>query len=439
LEITKEDDSLEPIKRILNKTDIAILDWQMHGDSGNKAIELLLSILDNSQKAELRLIIIYTEEQTYASILPDIILPRLLDIDIKNGILDKSNCKYLNGHTKIVVLKKENGIKTDFSVSDEELPERIIEEFTDITEGLVSNTALKAVSTVRRNTHNLLAIFNKDLDAAFFNHRAFLETPSDSQLHVVNWIADEIKDTLYFNNVSKEMGLDNIKLSLNSTEIDEYPIFDKHGIEKKKLAKNLMISLLEKGCIQHNIENDKNGNNIPQSWINHFYKSFVLVDTNINEKFAALSSLSSSSFTHDAHQFLTLGVILKREDDILLCIQPSCDSFRLKKMTRFIFLKVEKNSENFDLVVPEGKNYQKLAIINKTDNIELISFDPSNGIVISGTDNNDEVFEDISGTKYKWIANLKYPFAQRIANAFAYEISRVGLDESEWLRKRSGN
>lgn len=438
LEVTNDDDSLESIKKILSKSDVAILDWQMHGDNGAKAIDLLLSLLSN---AELRLIIIYTEEQNFASILPEIALPKLEKIGINNGNLDKSQCKYINGHTKIVVLKKGNGKNADCATSIEDLPDRIIEEFSEITEGLVSNTALKAVSVIRRNSHNLLGTFNKDLDAAYFNHRAFLETPANSELHMINWISDEIKDLLYFNKVSKEMDIENISLSLNSQDtIHEYPIFDKNGNLNKKISRDLMVKLLEKGCKEFNEENNKNKeeeNNIPPKWFNNFYKSFDPKCSDINEKFAALSSLSSSSFTNDTHQVLTLGVIIKKENDILLCIQPSCDSVRLKKTTNFLFLKVEKQEGKFDLVIPDEDTYQKLSIFNKSDYIVLLQFSPKSGLVSSETNGDNEIFEDINNNKYKWMGNLKFPFAQRIVNSFVNEISRVGLDESEWLRRSS--
>jgi hypothetical protein len=40
---------------------------------------------------------------------------------------------------------------------------------------------------------------------------------------------------------------------------------------------------------------------------------------------------------------------------------------------------------------------------------------------------------------FKWILDLKDAHAQRIANTYAAKLSRVGLDESEWLRRWSGN
>jgi hypothetical protein len=41
--------------------------------------------------------------------------------------------------------------------------------------------------------------------------------------------------------------------------------------------------------------------------------------------------------------------------------------------------------------------------------------------------------------KFIWILDLKEAHAQRIANLYAARLSRVGLDESEWLRRWAGN
>ena len=433
-EIANDNDPLDDLVNILYKSDVVILDWQMHQDNGRKAKELLKSVLSKSKKPELRLFIIYTDANNFASLLKEEIIPELNKINI-TGDPDESGCIYKFGHSKIIVFKKENGKMSENSTSDEELPDKIIDEFIEITKGLVSNTALRAVSVIRRNSHNLLAKFNKDLDAAYFNHRAFLETPTDSELHLISWLSDEIKDMLFVNRVSNETQIDKIRLVIDECVQPEFGIYDKNGNENKKISKDEMINLLNKGCINYNKENEKNGRNVPQSWFKHFYKSFQAHDDLINEKFAALSSLSSSSFSHDNHQLLSLGTLIQNNDEFLICIQPSCDSLRLKQNTKFVFLRAKKDGDNLDIVIPNNSNFIKLSIEYKSENIELITFSPENGTVVSKTIAAHEIFEDINKNQYSWLGNLKYPFAQRISTNFAFELSRVGLDESEWLRR----
>lgn len=42
---------------------------------------------------------------------------------------------------------------------------------------------------------------------------------------------------------------------------------------------------------------------------------------------------------------------------------------------------------------------------------------------------------DTQKRSYKWILDLNDSHAQRIVNEYSANLSRVGLDESEWLRK----
>jgi hypothetical protein len=50
--------------------------------------------------------------------------------------------------------------------------------------------------------------------------------------------------------------------------------------------------------------------------------------------------------------------------------------------------------------------------------------------------NGDQLFfkSGARETNFQWVAELRTEHAQRIANMLAGKISRVGLNESEWLR-----
>ena len=44
-------------------------------------------------------------------------------------------------------------------------------------------------------------------------------------------------------------------------------------------------------------------------------------------------------------------------------------------------------------------------------------------------------FTDTSDNRYRWRGELKAEYAQRIAQTFGTTLSRVAIDESEWLRR----
>jgi hypothetical protein len=50
---------------------------------------------------------------------------------------------------------------------------------------------------------------------------------------------------------------------------------------------------------------------------------------------------------------------------------------------------------------------------------------------------NNEFTCKSDGKQYKWIAQLKPEHAQRAAENFSSNLSRIGLTESEWLRLMS--
>jgi exonuclease VII small subunit len=128
-----------------------------------------------------------------------------------------------------------------------------------------------------------------------------------------------------------------------------------------------------------------------------------------------------------------------------LCLQPRCDCVRIKNKREFIFipLKKLKNIEAntiFNVIIEDkSSEFSKLKIIS--DNYEAVKLEfSSHGspeeVIRSFEEKGDFYFKTSdSAIKFKWIAELKDDHAQRIANNFAAQISRVGLDESEWLRR----
>ena len=63
--------------------------------------------------------------------------------------------------------------------------------------------------------------------------------------------------------------------------------------------------------------------------------------------------------------------------------------------------------------------------------------DPELEYVKAEFKNNQYYFTDIKKKDYKWVGELKTIFAQRIIQKIATDVSRVGADDSEWLRRQS--
>lgn len=453
LEVTNEDDKLDSIQKTLKKSDVIILDWQMHGDLGEKATRLLISSIEDNNLG-LRLIIIYTENDDYATILQDSIIPALSDKDLAGGNVDPSGCRYVNGHTKITVLKKGNREDTEVPVSL--LPEKIIEEMVEMTAGLISNTALKTVSVIRKNTHNLLGIFNNSLDSAYLGHRAMLPVPEDAEPQIKETIVDSINSIISYSNISEECSLGKIGkwIDISSMATKELNI----GTNKKNIKVNISkedrknwLKNGYRGFLKSIVHEQLEGRVLSEKELDSFEKfklkdkasEFFLKDdirvTGANEEFAILTHHKSDLKNSAYIPYLTLGVLVQKGEKFLLCIQQRCDSIRIADNTerKFLFLPLGENGDYPIIFKNENGEYIKLKVcVKNCYNLQIEKFKQTrNGMVLAICDEDKMYFEDINGLKYNWILDLKDSHAQRIANKFSAELSRVGLDESEWLRR----
>ena len=137
---------------------------------------------------------------------------------------------------------------------------------------------------------------------------------------------------------------------------------------------------------------------------------------------------------------LTLGTIVHDASRgiYLLCAQPKCDSVRLTGERQFPFLPLRAADAGYDHVLIHGAEIITLQLADEPYQIEMIGFQPwtANDREVLAKANGDHLFFK-SGARednFEWIAELRPEHGQRIANALAGKISRVGLNESEWLR-----
>ena len=78
-------------------------------------------------------------------------------------------------------------------VSEDELPGRLIDDFSRMTAGLLPSIALLSLAAVRECAHMVLDRFCARLDPAFLAHRASLPSPDDAERQMVNHVAEELR------------------------------------------------------------------------------------------------------------------------------------------------------------------------------------------------------------------------------------------------------
>ncbi len=357
------------------------------------------------------------------------------------------------GSVRTVIYAKEEILLSAESkcraIKVEELPDKLVDDFGDMTEGLLPSAVLMAIGELRRVTHRLINKFPSKLDASYLNHRS-LTVPSDEALsHIYPLIASEIESILSDCNVDDALDESAINDWLEGKISNGLELGKNTKIRGNVNAKEAVYDLIVKGV-----------DSAKKKYASR--KSFVKSLEQISEgKPASLSYLTSLLLDSDEsgcaqdydrelamrmsirsryakpNPVLQLGAVVKKGRKYYLCIQPICDAARVSGYLDFNFLTLSKSNKPCDLVVEYNNAFVELKVLSGKKDVSRFKFKPktNNNPVLAKNEDGAWYF-DGGELKFEWICDLKIPQAQRIANEYAAKISRVGLTESEWIRRQ---
>jgi hypothetical protein len=479
-ESSQEGDLATRVEKLARKSDVIVFDWVLAGDSepGKTVSHFVAKITEHSteETKKMRLIVIYTGNSDLEAVFN--YLKKVLE---NKGLLsdsDKENLTMTHKSVRIFILAKqyadipETGTYFKLKIDEKTMPEKLIEEFTEMTFGLVPNVALQSFAVIRDNTHQVLAKYHSRLDAPFATHRFMLPHPSDANEFLTTLIGSEITALLEGKKVGEiadKSKIDGAELNfleewVNNLvdENSELPerwkrISENLGINKENGKKIVYEFLTEDTVPEKRLQKKISGlssdekKEFAEDIATSLHKKNITCNFHLNEDEAKKMDMefayrtSVASFYKDKPN-LRFGSLLKRIDSEInkyyLCVQPLCDCMRIsgKRNFPFLELKVISNDEKrFDLVIKDNGNYIKVQICFRPYDSLFVEFKANNKtkIVESREDDNKFVFSSTheSPHKYLWLGELKFAHAQRVANEFATKFSRVGLDESEWLRR----
>jgi hypothetical protein len=292
-----------------------------------------------------------------------------------------------------------------------------------------------------------------EMDPPYLAHRALLPNPDDAMNHVVDIVASEFHSLLQDYEVGKKANLRTIEawIDMRSREGTSFEIEvasnDIKPVSRERIREWQRVGIEKSDWwSEENISSTKKG-----KFSNHGHEkltqTFCAEGMDANEldyKFAVITSFKNRYGRSERRPILTLGTILKSEPaEFWLCIQPRCDSVRIGEKRNFFFVPLEVVGEDkkFDLILEDKENkFKKLKIhykIYDSTHFEFSSDGSDEQVIRAKAENGDFVFYTSDETRFEWVSELKTEHAQRIANDFAAKLSRVGLDESEWLRRWS--
>lgn len=452
---------------LANSCDIIVFDWVLYEFTDGAKIKEFISEITKSSKEgkRLRLIVVYTGQENLAEIAEQI--KTRLETDGLRDVKLKDAYTLQSGPVRIAVYAKEN-VQISSENKDlaarvipiEQVPDKLISEFTDMTMGLVPNVALESLAALRENTHRILTKFNSNLDGPFLAHRAMLPHPEDANDLLTQLVGAELTAVLEGKEISRVAdefgGKDIIQawVELNDSEMigmKEPGFAEKFRIANGPEAIAKVSKLLRGGLFDKDLPADfQSMKKAPHKASLTSKLSRYLEPEVLEYRFAILTTLRSDYRVKAPSLFpgTILREISENSDEAAgaqrmkywVSIQPACDCVRVNPETEFRFLELVVISDgNFDLVLPDSKFVRVKVAYNKS---KTIAFSPWGELsqTVRGIRKVDDVcFISDKGSLYSWIGELKFEQAQRIVNKYAAVRSRVGVEESEWLRRWSGS
>lgn len=477
-------------KLLAIKADIIVLDWEINfpkvvqpgteeqdDDDEPRGIytkDIIKSIIfqNGLVDSSLKMIVIYTGDFTilndiHAEVYADVFNSNeLYKLDDQNLSISSPEFKVLVRSKKVEVTESNKNLEKNM-ISYADLPSFLIEEFSEITSGLLPNFAMLSLTTLRKNSSKIIGLFSKDLDSAYLGHKALLPNQDDSEELLIELYADTISDLLFYNKVN------NTTRNLIEHWVDKNIVAEEQEILDKKgkayiPAENFLRSPVLVAKILQSSEKDilkryKEAFNsiagISKARITDYYDILSLNNTQlflnssqqpkkveIDEKFSILTHHKSLFIPINTVPKLTLGTVVRstiNNDKYYVCIQQRCDSVRISKDSerKFLFIPLVVSTDKFDILTPD-----KIKLKRNKDSfsIRTIKFICTNdyGVVLAEKNaaTGDYIFQQkynsTEDEHFSWVFDLKDLHSQRFIAQYSSQLSRVGLNDSEWHRKQ---
>ncbi|WP_245495974.1 response regulator receiver domain [Rhizobium leguminosarum] len=463
---------------VARNADALILDWHLRDGDGDKtdvAKNIIKRILDNDTQlgGRLRLIIIYTGESGLADEAKNLLSFAKENIQKYQFILDKNKTIIKAQNVRIRFLKKPPILApaipdVDTTADWAELPDWVLKEFTSLSSGLLRNFALHSIAKIRNDTHHMLSTFKPDMDGAFFGHKSMSSSSEDAdelaQEILLSDLTTSVREVLYQGDaLTAEECVQWLDQSAHRTDVETKIVVHPDRIADfdvvKKEEKNLLIAgtktkktLVTNGLHDENF--DVPGSQLPKLCKPIFQSLFAkAADADrSNNEFSELAvfARSGSRWRHSVDRLppLTTGTVIKRvpaskqeRAEILMSLQPRCDTVRLKDVRPFPFLPLKSESDT-DIIVNVDGVIRKLGVGRFPRNLTVYSFSPDAAqqmvLPVFNVETKCFEYEDTAGQKWQWLGEIRELHAQKYVSQLVEKFNRVGVNGAEWIRTLGG-
>lgn len=439
------------ILALAQRTDMVILDWNLGPASTSANLILQILAADSSRGGRLRLIVVYTSEPAIIDLAEDLL--SLIQAGSDFTDVARQEAVLVSKNFRISFVQKDNGggshaVGLPASLNPERLVDHLLAEFDSLTgPGLLQRLALRALSEVRDRAHHVLSRFEPGLDAAFIGHRA-QTSHRDAVLMSLELLGTELSALVRTSDISRMLSEEMV-----AARVDEL------------IGRATKVKLLKPdGSVKTEVETEvarrcliwPTTDNLSAAMVgkNDTTLSSFLLDDGIDaaelrkrvvaveQSFGLLSSTSRSRQNNPHHAPPTLefgNVVRDRYSKYLLCIQPLCDSVRVKadEAKIFHFLELDPAPDlDFDVLVwDEGLRPLAVRGLGSAREIGFLG-DPESLVVKSTEAAGSDVFTSEDDEQYVWIGTVREAQVRRTVHQLVTNLTRVGLDEPYFLTRR---
>jgi hypothetical protein len=409
------------------RADVVILDWHLN-DKGGRALEILSEL---SCHPGLRLVAVYTFDDDITQVAKD----------IRGRLSGSSDEPYrvVAGDLVVEVYAKEGaqlvGDAEKRIRGEEDLVQQVIEDFGRLTRGIVPSAAVAVIGAIRAATPRLLSLLPAELDIGYLGHRILLPDPDESADQLLDLVGAELRTVVEDDEVvSKAVGFEVIRAYVEQMNDPELPRDVIAAALKHGTAEPGFMEQVQKSREYQAMDRPKLGD--PKKSITRLFAGDNDQAYEADSMFARSMSLRTES---ERPPHLTLGTVVCVGDTWWICVQPVCHSVRIDAPRAFPFVpgKVVEREEQQDLIVRVDSGDKALRLDLSLFETRLVVFppEPARRAAIAVAQDDGAVFLSSNEGAFRYVSQMRRDHAQRLLTDYAHGIGRVGLDESEVLRR----
>ena len=429
--------------------DLLILDWLIDGDE-SATVEAIEAVATQGLE-RITVVVVFTGAHS----LNDVV-QRL--IDAADFRIDEGADDFIvrRGNTVVLVFGKPGVQLTGGEDRRQpngygELPGMIRDDLELIYRGLMPEFAFSGINALRESAPRILATFNEELDAGAWIHRALLPDPEEAAAQFIRLLCSDMELALRDAEISNIWDVDASSESLASVTAagDAAPLAARlRG--SPKVADDLKgLNDDELAC--EAISRGLAGMGLGDSKVTEVSADLVAAIADARPSSENLAVLIDSHGFGSAPPRLELGVVLMGESTaeeteqvghdadqrLWLCVQPLCDSVRLREPRAFPLVPIRVDADEPQAMIrpPDGAP-TGISFDTNLHRLEQVRFAPTQAraVVAQGGPTNWH-FTDEEGIRYRVVTRLRPDLAAQVAHTLGSAATRIGTDKSEWLRR----